>query len=136
MAYELGEVHCWEEECPSVYYLSVLPTIEKGGQYYAVLEGAPITQKARAMGCRPEGVPAWVCRLGTEDGVWAAVEYEVLRYKAAHGLPMPEGKSLRVAAFYMVPNCARTILGHILCRSSHLGGTPSATVRWIMGSTG
>ena len=45
-----------------MYYLSVLPTIEKGGQYYAVLEGAPITQKARAMGCRPEEIGRASCR--------------------------------------------------------------------------
>ena len=50
LAHELGEIYHWEEECPGVYYLSILTTIEEGGEYYAVLEGAPITQEARAIG--------------------------------------------------------------------------------------
>ena len=100
LAHELGEIYHWEEECPGVYYLSILPTIGEGGEYYAVLEGAPITQEARAIGRRLEGISALIYRLEAEDGAWAAVEYEILRYKAAHGLPMPEGKSLRVAALY------------------------------------
>ncbi len=57
-------------------------------------------QEARAIGRRLEGISALIYRLEAEDGAWAAVEYEILRYKAAHGLPMPEGKSLRVAALY------------------------------------
>ena len=27
LAHELGEIYHWEEECPGVYYLSILPTI-------------------------------------------------------------------------------------------------------------
>lgn len=45
LAHELGEIYHWEEECPGVYYLSILPTIGEGGEYYAVLEGAPITKR-------------------------------------------------------------------------------------------
>lgn len=100
LAHELGEIYHWEKECPGVYYLSILPTIEKGGEYYAVLEGAPITQEARAIGRKLGDTSILIYRLGAEDGAWEAVEYEILRYKAIHGIPMPEGKSLRVAALY------------------------------------
>ncbi len=100
LAHELGEIYYCEEECPGVYYLSILPTIGEGGEYYAVLEGAPITQDTRTIGRKLEDAPAIIYRLKAEDGASAAVEYEILRYKAAHGLPMPEGKSLRVAALY------------------------------------
>lgn len=100
LTHELGEIASWEKECPGVYYLSVLPTIEAGGEYYAVLEDAPISQEARTIGCKLENVPILLYRLEAEDGAWAAVEYEILRYKIMHGLPLPEGKSLRASALY------------------------------------
>ena len=28
LAQELGEIHRWEEECPGVYYLAVIPNAE------------------------------------------------------------------------------------------------------------
>ncbi len=37
LACELGEIYLREEQCPGVYYLSVLPTIGRGGEYYVVL---------------------------------------------------------------------------------------------------
>ena len=100
LAHELGEIYHWEEECPGVYYLSILTTIEEGGEYYAVLEGAPITQEARAIGRRLKDVPVLLYPLEAEDGAWTVVEYEILRYQTARGLPMPEGKSRREAALY------------------------------------
>lgn len=96
LARELGEIHTWMEECPGVFYLSVLP----GGEYYAVLEDAPISQETRAMGRKLEGAPIFIYRLEAEDGAWVAVEYEILRYKTVYGLPIPDGKSLRAAALY------------------------------------
>ena len=100
LAHELGEIHIWEEECPGVLYLSVLPTIDCGGEYYAVTEHAPISQEVRAMGRRLGDAPVLVCQIGAEDGAWAAVEYEILRYKTMHGLPLPERTSLRDSALY------------------------------------
>ena len=38
LAYELGEIYQWEEQCPGVYYLSVLPTIGPGGGCYDVFQ--------------------------------------------------------------------------------------------------
>ena len=105
LAYELGEIYLWEEQCPGVYYLSILPTMGEGGEYYAVLKDAPISQEARAMGRQLEGGPVLVYPLEGEDGAWAAVDYEVLRYRTQHSLPLPEGKSLRVAALYGMEQC-------------------------------
>ncbi len=47
LACELGEIYLREEQCPGVYYLSVLPTIGRGGEYYVVLTDAPISQEIR-----------------------------------------------------------------------------------------
>jgi len=60
LAYELGEILCWEEECPGVYYLGVRPEDGAGREYYAVFEDAPVSQEVRAMGRRLESVPALV----------------------------------------------------------------------------
>ena len=105
LARELGEAHYWEQECPGVYYLSIRPTIRNGGEFYVVLENAPISQEARAMGRQLAGGPVLVYLLEGEDGAWAAVEYEVLRYRTQHGIPLPEGKSLRAAALYGMEQC-------------------------------
>lgn len=98
LTYELGEIGCWEEECPGVYYLSVLPTIGAGGEYYAILEEAPISQELRAMGQKLEDTPVLIYWAGAEDGSHTVLEYEVLRYKIINGIPLPEGASLREIA--------------------------------------
>lgn len=100
LAYELGEIAYCEEECPGVYYLSILPTIEEGGEYYAVFEDAPISQEVRAMGQKLSDTSILTYRLGAEDGAWAAMDYEILRYKTMHGQSLPEGKSLWEAALF------------------------------------
>lgn len=100
LSYELGEIHIWEEQCPGVLYLSVLPTVGLGGEYYAIMGNAPVSQEIHAMGRRLGDAPVQVYQIEAEDGAWAAVEYEILRYKTLHGLPMPEGKTLREAALF------------------------------------
>lgn len=104
---ELGEILQWEEECPDVYYLGVLPEDEDGHslEYYAVFENAPISQDVRAMGRQLGTVPAWVYRLDSEEGPRWAVYYEILKYKATHNRPLPEGESLRDAALYGMELC-------------------------------
>ena len=105
LTYDLGEISHWEEECPGVYYLSVLPTIDMGGECYAVLEDAPISQELRAMGQKLEDAPVLIYWAGAEDGIHTVLEYEVLRYKAINGIPMPEGKSLREIALFGAEVC-------------------------------
>lgn len=107
LANEVGKILQWEEECPGVYYLSVLPEDEKGSglEYYAVFENAPISQEVRTMGKRLETVPAWVYLLDSEEGPRWAVYYEILKYKTMHNHPLPEGESLQDAALYGMELC-------------------------------
>lgn len=107
LANELGEILQWEEECPSVYYLSVLPENEGKGslEYYAVFDNAPISHEACVMGRRLETVPAWVYLLDSDEGPRWAVYYEILKYKATHGIPLAKGESLRDTALYGMELC-------------------------------
>lgn len=97
---ELGEIHHLEEECPSVYYLAVLPDTANAEEYYIVLEDAPISQEVRAMGRPLKRAPVLAYRLDSEDGAHTAVKYEVLKYLTRHGLPLPEGSSLLDTALF------------------------------------
>lgn len=105
LACELGEIHRWEEECPSVYYLAVLPDTANAEEYYIVLEDAPISQEVRAMGRPLKRVPVLAYRLDSEDGAHTVVKYEVLKYLTRHGLPLPEGSSLLDTALFGVERC-------------------------------
>lgn len=100
LAYELGEIHRWEEECPGVYYLAAIPDADDPEEYYIVLENAPISQEARAIGRPLKSSSALAYLLDSEDGAHTAVKYEVLKYLTAHGLPLPEGSSLRDASLF------------------------------------
>ena len=75
LACELGEIHRWEEECPGVYYLAVIPYTDNPEEYYIVLEDAPIPQEARAMGRPIKNTSALAYLLDSEDGAHAAVKY-------------------------------------------------------------
>lgn len=57
------------------------------------------------MGRRLETVLALVYLLDSEEGPRWAVYYEILKYKMLHGLPLPEGESLRNAALYGMELC-------------------------------
>ncbi len=98
LAYELGEVRSWKEECPGVYYLNVLPANGTCGEYYVILETSPISQDVRAMGEQLHNTWALAYPMESDDGARWAVEYEVLRYKVSHGLPLPESTSLQEIA--------------------------------------
>lgn len=100
LAYELGEIHRWEEECPGVYYLAAIPDADNPEEYYIVLENAPISQEARAIGRPLKSSSALAYLLDSEDGAHTAVKYEVLKYLTAHGLPLPEGSSLRDTSLF------------------------------------
>ena len=105
LAYELGEIHRWEEECPGVYYLAVLPDTANAEEYYIVLEDASISQEVRAMGRPLQSAPVLTYRLDSEDGAYTAVKYEVLKYLTLHGLPLPEDSSLLDAALFGAERC-------------------------------
>ena len=105
LAYELGEIHRWEEECPGVYYFAVLPDTANAEEYYIVLEDALISQEVRAMGRPLQSAPVLTYRLDSEDGAYTAVKYEVLKYLTLHGLPLPEDSSLLDAALFGAERC-------------------------------
>lgn len=105
LAYELGEIRRWEEECPGVYYLAVLPDTANAEEYYIVLEDASISQEVRAMGRPLQSAPVLTYRLDSEDGAYTAVKYEVLKYLTLHGLPLPEDSSLLDAALFGAERC-------------------------------
>lgn len=105
LAAELGEIRLCEEECPGVYYLYALPENGCGKEYYLVLADAPISQDARALGRPLKTFSALIYLFDSEDGGRSAVQYEVLKYKITHDLPMPEGVSLRDIALYGMELC-------------------------------
>lgn len=105
LAQELGEIHRWEEECPGVYYLAALSDTEIADEYYIVLDNAPISQEARALGRPLKCAHVLAYPLDSEDGARAAVSYEMLKYKTAHGIPIPECDSLRDTALYGMEQC-------------------------------
>ena len=60
LANELGEISHWKEECPGVYYLSILPESERTllcAEYYLVLDNAPISNEARGYHFAPHKGP-------------------------------------------------------------------------------
>ena len=100
LACELGEIYRWEEECPGAYYLAVLLDAANAEEYYIVLEDAPISQEARAMGRPLQSAPVLTYLLDSEDGAHTAVRYELLKYLTLHGLPPPKGTTLLDAALF------------------------------------
>ena len=66
LACELGEIYRWEEECPGVYYLVILLDAANAEEYYIVLEDAPISQEARAMGRPLQSAPVLTYLLDSE----------------------------------------------------------------------
>lgn len=107
LAHELGPVVDWEEQCPGVYYLAVESSdkFHLGKEFYIVFEDAPISQEARAMGERLDGVPAWIYPADTYESPKWVVLYEAQKYLTAHGLPLPKGESLRDTALYGMEVC-------------------------------
>lgn len=81
LRYELGEVVDWEELCPGVYYLGVLPDPDSTypcSEYYLVLPGAPISREACALGRSLDGVPGLLYAIDPPDeGGWTAILYEL-----------------------------------------------------------
>lgn len=94
---EVGHVIGEEELCPGVYYVTILPELKLGvscDEYYVVVDNAPISQEARALGQPlPESSALLYLINPQKEGAWTAVMYELCKYRAAHGLPNPDGWS-------------------------------------------
>lgn len=107
--YELGEVINWEELCPGVYSLSVQPCLESEyscGEFYLVLDSAPISQEARALGKPLQGISALLYPINPPDeGAWTAVMYELCKSGVSYSIPALEGWSLTDAALEGMELC-------------------------------
>ena len=86
--YEIGRVQDWEELCPGVYYLNIQPDPDgkySCGEFYLVLDSAPISQGARALGSPLLGTTALLYPIDPPDeGAWTAVLYELCRNGFTH----------------------------------------------------
>ena len=98
---ELGIIRSWEEEFPGVYYLSVQPNglTNHCSEYYIATGKAVLPQDALALG---KALGDTSCQLYAidppEEGAWAAVLYELCKYRLTHSLLAPDGWSLTSAA--------------------------------------
>lgn len=107
--YELGEVADWEELCPGVYSLGMRLNPDSAyacGEFYLVLEEAPISQEARALGKPLPGTTALLYPIDPPDeAAWTAVMYELCRNGLCHGIHAIEGWSLADAAMEGMELC-------------------------------
>lgn len=100
---ELGEVKTVTEECPGVYYLAAQPEDSCSflpDEYYIVLENAPISKDARKYGVPLKCGGGLMYSISQGDTGSKIIEYELLRYKSAHGLPLPERTGLHECAIF------------------------------------
>ena len=107
--YELGEVADWEELCPGVYSLGMRLNPDSAyacGEFYLVLEEAPISQEARALGRPLPGTTALLYPIDPPDeAAWTAIMYELCRNGLCHGIHTIEGWSLADAAMEGMELC-------------------------------
>lgn len=91
--HELGQIVDWEELCPGVYYLCVRPDPDSDypwSEYYMVLDDAPISRTARALGRPLPETSALLYPIDPpKEGAWTAVLYEVGKYRHSHDISVP-----------------------------------------------
>lgn len=97
---ELGEVQFFSEECPGVYVLSCRQEEGPCREFFIVEETASmIPSRVKKLGQRLVNRPALLAyELEDLSGGQKIVEYEVSKYRAVHGLPLPEGVTLHSLA--------------------------------------
>lgn len=98
---ELGEIQFCSEECPGVYILSCRQDEGPCREFYIVEEGiaSMISSSVKKLGRRLVNCPALLAyELEDLSGGQKIVEYEANKYRAAHGLPLPEGVTLHSLA--------------------------------------
>lgn len=107
--HELGEVVDWEELCTGIFSLGVQPALESKypwREYYLVLDRAPVSQEARALGKPLPGTSALLYPIDPPDeAAWTAIMYELCRNGLAQGGQPLEGWSLTDAAMEGMELC-------------------------------
>lgn len=94
---ELGEIQFFSEECPGVYVLSCRQDEGPCREFYLVEESASmIPPSVKKLGRRLASCPNLLAyEIENPSGGQKIVEYEVNKFRAAHGLPLPDGVTLR-----------------------------------------
>lgn len=99
---ELGEVKSYEELYPGIYFLSCIPKTDAGlcSEYYVIKkETAAISAGVKKMGRQLADNPDLLA-YALEDvaGGQKIIEYESSKLRVMHGLPLPEGVTMRSLA--------------------------------------
>lgn len=94
---ELGEIQFFFEECPGVYVLSCRQDEGPCREFYLVEENVSmisfgVKKLGRRLASRPDLL---AYELENPSGGQKIVEYEVNKFRAAQGLPLPDGVTLR-----------------------------------------
>lgn len=97
---ELGEIQFFTEECPGVYLVSCRREEGLCREFYVVEEQASmISASTKKLGRRLRTCSNWLAyEIEDISGGQKIVEYEVGRFRSAHGLPLPEGMTLHSIA--------------------------------------
>lgn len=98
-----GEIIRAEAVCPGVYYLNARQEgLFCGREYYAVLEDAEaVSREARTYGAAlSEGSGVRLFETRPREGGWEIVEYELEKYRLAHGGQPQKNFTLHGAAVY------------------------------------
>jgi len=98
-----GKLNRAVEECPGVYYVSVIPEGKRlGRELYVVTSAATpsiISPEVAALGIDVGDVR--IFEYADIDSVYNLVKFEIMRYRVQHGLPAGEGnETLYSAAMY------------------------------------
>lgn len=94
---ELGEIQFFREECPGVYALSCCQDEGLCREFYIVEEetASMIPASVKELGRRLKHCSSLLAyEMENLSGGQKIVEYEVSKYRAAHGFPLPDGVTL------------------------------------------
>ena len=107
--YEIGHIQDWDELCPGVYYLNIQPDPDSKyscGEFYLVLDSAPISQEARALGRPLPDTTALLYPIDPPDeAAWTAVMYELRRNRLVQDSSALNGWTLTDAALEGMELC-------------------------------
>ena len=105
-----GTITHAEMICPGVYYVAASlhdarPCFPR--EYYVVTAGSPAVSSEALSYCTPlDAVPsAYICLLDYDDKGRHVVAYEVYKYMADHGIPLPCGESLTSTRVFGMEVC-------------------------------
>ena len=105
-----GTITHAEMICPGVYYVAASlhdarPCFPR--EYYVVTAGSPAVSTEALSYCTPlDAVPsAYICLLDYDDKGRHVVAYEVYKYMADHGIPLPCGESLTSTRVFGMEVC-------------------------------